>query len=50
MEKKNEEYEKIEVKENHTKLYLDNLKRTTYKNKKVVFILPNGKEYQPNDN
>lgn len=44
-----EDYEKIAIKENHTKLYLDNLKKTTYKDKKVVFILPSGKEYKPND-
>lgn len=37
--------EKIIVKELHSKKYLDNLRETTYKNKKVVFILPNGKEY-----
>lgn len=36
---------KVTLTEYHTKEYLRNLKRTTYKNKKVVFILPNGKEY-----
>ena len=36
---------KVILTEYHTKEYLRNLKRTTYKNKKVVFILPNGKEY-----
>nr|DAL10366.1 MAG TPA_asm: hypothetical protein [Caudoviricetes sp.] len=37
---------KIKLIEFHTKKYLENLKETTYKNKKVVFILPNGKEYE----
>ncbi len=46
---KNNEYEKVEIKENHTIEYLNNLKKTTYKDKKVVFILPSGKEYKQND-
>lgn len=37
---------KVELKEFHSKLYLEKLKETTYKDKKVVFILPNGKEYK----
>jgi len=45
VEKPNDNVEKIKVKDIHTKHYLDNLKKTTYKDKKVVFILPNGKEY-----
>lgn len=36
---------KIVIKEFHSKKYLDNLRKTTYKNKKVVFVLPDGKEY-----
>ena len=36
---------KIKIDKIHTKKYLDNLKETAYKNKKVVFILPSGKEY-----
>lgn len=36
---------KIVIKEFHSKKYLDNLRKTTYKDKKVVFILPDGKEY-----
>lgn len=46
---KNNEYEKIKINESHTIEYLDNLKKTTYKDKKIVFVLPSGKEYQPND-
>ena len=45
VEKLNDNVEKIKIKDIHTKKYLDNLKKTTYKDKKVVFILPNGKEY-----
>lgn len=37
---------KIELKEFHSKMYLEKLKKTKYKNKKVIFILPNGKEYK----
>lgn len=36
---------KVKIDKIHTKKYLDNLKETTYKNKKVVFVLPSGKEY-----
>lgn len=44
-EKQNDNVEKIKIKDIHTKNYLEHLKKTTYKDKKVVFILPNGKEY-----
>lgn len=44
-EKLNDNVEKIKIKDIHTKKYLDNLKKTTFKNKKVIFILPSGKEY-----
>ena len=37
---------KIELKEFHSKMYLEKLKEIKYKNKKVIFILPNGKEYK----
>lgn len=37
---------KIELKEFHSKMYLEKLKETKYKNKQVIFILPNGKEYK----
>lgn len=37
---------KIELKEFHSKIYLDNLKEKKYKDKNVIFILPNGKEYK----
>lgn len=43
---KNQEPIQIKINEYHTKKYLEKLKETTYKNKKVVFILPNGKEYK----
>lgn len=36
---------RIKFKDFHSKQYLDNLRKTTYKDKKVVFVLPNGKEY-----
>ena len=36
---------KIKIYDNHTYKYLDKLRETTYKGEKVVFILPNGKEY-----
>lgn len=36
---------KIKINEIHTKKYLDNLKKITYKDKEVVFILPSGREY-----
>lgn len=36
---------KVKIDKIHTKKYLDNLKETTYNNKKVVFVLPSGKEY-----
>ena len=35
----------IKLNEYHSIKYLDMLKETTYKGKKVVFILPNGREY-----
>lgn len=37
---------RVELKEFHSKIYLDKIKNTKYKNKKVIFILPNGKEYK----
>lgn len=37
---------RVELKEFHSKIYLDKLKNTKYKNKKAIFILPNGKEYK----
>ena len=37
---------RVEMKEYHSVAYLDKLKQTTYKDQKVVFILPNGKEYK----
>ncbi len=37
---------RIACKEYHSKKYFERLKATTYKNEKVVFILPNGKEYK----
>lgn len=37
---------RVELKEFYSKIYLDKLKNTKYKNKKVIFILPNGKEYK----
>ena len=36
---------KIKLNEIHSKKYIDNLKETTYKDEKVVFILPSGREY-----
>lgn len=36
---------KIKLAEFHSVAYLDKLRKTTYKDKEVVFILPNGKEY-----
>ena len=45
MEKK-QIIQKIKLNENHTVKYLEKLKETTYKNEKVVFILPNGREYK----
>lgn len=39
------EPEKVTLTEFHSKEYLDKLRKTTYKDKEVVFILPNGKEY-----
>lgn len=42
---KTTEKKEIKINEPHTKKYLDKLRETTYKDKKVVFILPNGKEY-----
>ena len=38
--------EKVILKEWHSIEYLRKLKETTYKDKKVVFILPDGKEYR----
>lgn len=37
---------KIELKEFHSKIYLNKLKEKKYKDKNVIFILPNGKEYK----
>ena len=37
---------KIKLEEYHSVKYLEMLKETTYKDKKVVFILPNGREYK----
>lgn len=37
---------KIKISENHSVKYLEKLKKTTYKGKKVVFILANGREYE----
>lgn len=41
-----EKIAKIKLEEYHSKEYLELLKKTTYKGQKVVFILPNGKEYK----
>ena len=38
--------EKVVLKEWHSNEYIKKIKETTYKNKEVVFILPNGKEYR----
>ena len=49
LEQKQEQKKKVEkvvLKEWHSTEYIKKLKETTYKNKKVVFILPNGKEYR----
>ncbi len=45
-ETKKEEEIRVELKEFHSKEYLEKKKKTAYKDKKVVFILPNGKEYR----
>ena len=37
---------RIKLNEYHSKDYLELLKRTTYKDEKVVFILPSGREYK----
>ena len=37
---------RIQLNEHHSIEYLELLKLTTYKGKKVVFILPNGREYE----
>lgn len=37
---------KIKIDGIHTSKYLERLKETTYKNEKVVFILPSGREYK----
>ena len=37
---------KIKLNEIHSKKYIEKLKETTYKDEKVVFILPDGKEYR----
>lgn len=37
---------KIQMNDFHSKIYLKKLRETTYKNEKVVFILPNGKEWK----
>ena len=37
---------KVQLMEHHSIKYLEMLKETTYKDKKVVFILPNGREYK----
>ena len=42
----NKDFKKIEIKENHTIEYLKRLKETIYKNEKVVFIMPSGKEHK----
>ena len=44
-EKKNDVLE-IKLDSIHSKRYIEMLKETTYKGKKVVFILHNGKEYK----
>ena len=36
---------KIKLNEIHSKKYIEKLKETTYKDEKVVFILPSGREY-----
>ena len=49
LEQKQEQKKKVEkvvLKEWHSTEYIKKLKETTYKNKEVVFILPNGKEYR----
>lgn len=43
-QEESKKYTKIKLTEFHSKAYLDRLKETTYKDKKVVFILPNNKE------
>ncbi len=43
--KKQATMKKIKMNEIHSKKYIDNLKETTYKGEKVVFILPSGREY-----
>lgn len=40
------EPEKIKLEGVHSKKYIKMLKETTYKDKEVVFILHNGKEYK----
>lgn len=42
----NENIIKIKLKDFHSVAYLEREKETTYKDKEVVFILPNGKEYK----
>lgn len=37
---------KIHLEKHHSIKYLEMLKETTYKDEKVVFILPNGREYE----
>ena len=37
---------RVELKEFHSKIYLNKLKEKKYKDKNVIFILPNGKEYK----
>lgn len=44
-EKKNEP-KKVKLDGVHSKKYIKMLKETTYKDKEVVFILHNGKEYK----
>lgn len=49
LEQKQEQKKKVEkvvLKEWHSTEYIKKIKETTYKNKEVVFILPNGKEYR----
>lgn len=42
----NENILKVKLKDFHSVAYLEREKKTTFKGKEVVFILPNGKEYK----
>lgn len=42
LDKENEKIIKVNLKDFHSHGYLKKLKETTYKGKKVVFILPDG--------